>query len=297
MLRKAASKVLWLGRATSTVLGLVVILALILGVATAALGATSKAVPFNLGQINTSNAVSTLVGAVSGSNLKIENTNTDPNANPTALELKVPPGKAPLKVNSDAGRAENLDADKLDEWDSSDFVRKGIDAGGDLYGTYPNPQVGHADKAGDADTLDGRDFSAFNVATVIDRNGPLPLQGTYTSKGGTLIISVSGSGFRSSSNTRGAGNIGMDVEVQAPDGSSNGWQPGAYVFANERDSHKAFVDNQFIVTDMPAGQVTIGLNPSYDTFQCNTDRETIHSWCTTTNQDDWFTVHVLEIPD
>jgi hypothetical protein len=73
--------------------------------------------------------------------------------------LKVPPGKAPLKVNSDAGRAENLDADKLDEWDSSDFVRKGIDAGGDLYGTYPNPQVGHADNAGDANTLDGLDSS------------------------------------------------------------------------------------------------------------------------------------------
>src|SRR5829696_726970 len=91
MARRIFSKVLWLGRATSAVVGLAVILALILGVATAALGA-APATTFKLGQINTSNAVSTLVGAVSGSNLKIENTNTDPNANPTALELQVPQG-------------------------------------------------------------------------------------------------------------------------------------------------------------------------------------------------------------
>ena len=90
MVRSILRKVMWVGRATSAVVGLAVILALILGVATAALGAAAAST-FKLGQINTSNTVSTLVGAVSSSNLKIENTGTVANA--TALELNVPPSR------------------------------------------------------------------------------------------------------------------------------------------------------------------------------------------------------------
>jgi len=100
------------------IVGLAVILALVLGVATAVLSAPAST--FKLGQINTSNAVSTLVGAVAGSNLKIENTNTT-DASATALELKVAQGKAPLTVNADAGKATNLDADELDGNDSAAF--------------------------------------------------------------------------------------------------------------------------------------------------------------------------------
>jgi hypothetical protein len=118
MVRSAARKVMWVGRATVFMVGLAVILALVFGVATAALGAPMST--FKLGQINTSNAISTLVGAVTGSNLKIENTSTGANA--TALELKVDEGNAPLAVNSTAGKATNLDADKLDGLDSTDFA-------------------------------------------------------------------------------------------------------------------------------------------------------------------------------
>ena len=154
MLRKATSKVLWLGRATSMILGLAVLLALILGIATTALGANSKAVPFNLGQINTSNAVSTLVGAVSGSNLKTENTNTDPNANPTALELKVPAGKASVKVNADAGIATNLkaaDSDTLDGRDSSSYLPgNNLPSGTTIRGSYGEIDDSAADSLGRA---------------------------------------------------------------------------------------------------------------------------------------------------
>ena len=118
MARRIFSKVLWVGRATSTVLGLAVILALILGVATTALGA--NAATFKLGQINASNAISSLVGAVAGPNLKIQNTGTGASA--TALELQVPQGKAPLTVNAGAGTATNLDTDKLDGKDASEFA-------------------------------------------------------------------------------------------------------------------------------------------------------------------------------
>ena len=118
MVRSAAKKVMWVGRATVFMVGLAVVLALVFGAATAALGA--QITTFKLGQINTSNAISTLVGAVSGSNLKIENTGTGTNA--TALELKVAQGNAPLAVNTDAGKATNLNADKVDGQEASSFA-------------------------------------------------------------------------------------------------------------------------------------------------------------------------------
>jgi hypothetical protein len=118
MVRSTVSKIMWVGRATVFMVGLAVVLALVFGVATAALGAPVST--FKLGQINTSKAISTLVGAVSGSNLKIENTGTGANA--TALELKVPQGNAPLAVNTDAGKATNLNADKVDGQEASSFA-------------------------------------------------------------------------------------------------------------------------------------------------------------------------------
>jgi len=118
MIRNAAKKVMWVGRATVFMVGLAVVLALVVGAATAALGAPVNT--FKLGQVNTSNAISTLVGAVSGSNLKIENTGTGTNA--TALELKVQQGNAPLAVNADAGKATNLNADKVDGQEASSFA-------------------------------------------------------------------------------------------------------------------------------------------------------------------------------
>jgi hypothetical protein len=118
MVRSVVSKIMLVGRATVFMVGLAVVLALVFGAATAALGAPITT--FKLGQINTSNAISTLVGAVSGSNLKIENTGTGANA--TALELKVAQGNAPLAVNADAGKATNLNADKVDGQEASSFA-------------------------------------------------------------------------------------------------------------------------------------------------------------------------------
>jgi hypothetical protein len=116
MLRRAASKVMWVGRATVFMVGLAVILALVLGVATTALGANGQT--FILGQLNKATAITKLAGAVVGPNLQITNTSTDPSA--TALGLNVPTGRAPMKVNSSA-RVANLNADKLDGTDSRTF--------------------------------------------------------------------------------------------------------------------------------------------------------------------------------
>jgi hypothetical protein len=61
MLRTAASKVAWVGRTASMVFGLALVLALVFGVASMALGANGK--PFILGKAaNTATKVTGLIG-------------------------------------------------------------------------------------------------------------------------------------------------------------------------------------------------------------------------------------------
>ncbi len=102
MIRSAASKVMWVGRATVFLVGLAVILALIFGVASTALGANGDF--FKLGKKNVASAVSTLVKRGSG----------------PALELQVGRG-APLAVNS-SSKVAKLNADQLDGKDSKRFL-------------------------------------------------------------------------------------------------------------------------------------------------------------------------------
>jgi len=104
MIRSVASKVMWVGRATVFLVGLSVIGALVLGVATAALGANGDF--FKVGRANFASAVSVL----------------DKNGAGPALRLLVDSGP-PLAVNSSA-RVANLNADKLDGTDSSGLVPK-----------------------------------------------------------------------------------------------------------------------------------------------------------------------------
>jgi hypothetical protein len=120
MLANTIKKVTWMARATTTIVGLAIALALVLGVATTALAGTGAGATFNLGQTNTVNAVSKLVGSVVGPSLTIDNNSTGATA--TALDLQVEPGKAPMKVNSDAQVA-NLNADELDGTTSAGFVQ------------------------------------------------------------------------------------------------------------------------------------------------------------------------------
>ncbi len=99
MIRSAASKVMWVGRATVFLVGLAVILALVFGVASMAFARDGQS--FILGQRNVAQSLSTLVKTGAG----------------PALSLQVGSG-APLKVNSDK-RVANLNADKIDGKNSS----------------------------------------------------------------------------------------------------------------------------------------------------------------------------------
>src|SRR3712207_3396676 len=149
MLRSAASKVMWVGRATVFMVGLAVMLALVLGVATTALAAIPGD-PFRLGQTNGIDTMSTLVGNVAGTMLRVDNNSTGAGA--TALDLRVEPGKAPMKVNS-AARVALLNADKVDGKDATAFYA----AGSKVSDSSHADRADSATSAGDANTLDGKD--------------------------------------------------------------------------------------------------------------------------------------------
>jgi hypothetical protein len=115
MTKRIFSKVVWFGRATTFMVGLAVILALTVGLATTALAGTGVGARFDLGKTNTVNAISKLVGSVAGPSLQVDNNSA--NAAATALDLQVEADKAPMKVNS-ATKVANLNADKLDGMDA-----------------------------------------------------------------------------------------------------------------------------------------------------------------------------------
>src|ERR671916_2803785 len=106
--------------------GAVVTLALLFGAASAALVGTGVGARFHLGQINAVDFVSTLAGSFSGPMLRIDNELPDNPRflNSTALDLRVQPGNPPMTVNSSdkADKANNLNADRLDNRDSSRFL-------------------------------------------------------------------------------------------------------------------------------------------------------------------------------
>jgi hypothetical protein len=106
MLRNVASKVMWVGRATVFLVGLAVILAVALGVASTAFGADGQ--PLFLGRTNVASTMSTLIKQGPGA----------------ALSLQVESGSPPLAVNSDT-QVTNLNADKLDGKNDTDFYAAG----------------------------------------------------------------------------------------------------------------------------------------------------------------------------
>src|ERR687898_811077 len=119
MVRSAVSKVVWMARATTVVVGVAIMLGLIFGVATSAFGANGG--NFILGSLNnTATAITKLTGTVGGGPaLQVSNPSTVTGS--TALDLQVATGKAPMKVNRTT-KVTNLNADKLDGKDSSTFA-------------------------------------------------------------------------------------------------------------------------------------------------------------------------------
>lgn len=178
MLRSAAGKVMWVGRTTVFVVGLAVILALIFGMVSRATAHSGSTGLFHLNHNNPVSALSTLTGNLAGSVLRVSNNGAGP-----ALSLQVGSGQAPLTVNASAGKATNLNADRLDDKEASSFAdathqHSGTDI---TSGTVAEARIDAAiardgevvttvednDGAGsglDADLLDGKDSTDFQLS-------------------------------------------------------------------------------------------------------------------------------------
>ena len=156
------SRIWWLGRGTATMMGVAVLIALTVGLTSTALAGTGVGARFHLGKINTADAVSTLVGNVSGPTLSVENDASNRAA--TALMLRMGnPNLPPMRTNATA-TVPNLSADSLDGRDSDSFADgtggKAKDAD-KLDGKDSAQFLAANGKASDADRLDGKDSSAF----------------------------------------------------------------------------------------------------------------------------------------
>jgi hypothetical protein len=123
MIRKLVRKVLWLGRGTATVMGIAVMIAVVLGLATTSLAAVSGD-PFKLGRLNSIDALTRIVGSVNNAMLRIGNDSSGPSA--TALELRVEPGQPPMKVDSDT-KVSELNADEVDGKSASEISVNGLE--------------------------------------------------------------------------------------------------------------------------------------------------------------------------
>lgn len=156
-MRSVFSKVMRVGRVTALALGVAVMVAVVLGLASAALAHKADRGFFHLGHANAVDKISSLVGSATSPMLRVYNKGTG-----TALQLLVEDAsKPPMTVNSsvrvpklNADKLDGRDAtdflgtgqkaadsDKLDSLDSTDLQRANAQAGGDLSGNYPNPQI------------------------------------------------------------------------------------------------------------------------------------------------------------
>ena len=81
--------------------------------------ATGVGARLEIGKANSVNASTTLSATTISPAFQLKNLGTG-----AGLAITVKPGKAPITVNADAGKATNLNADKLDGLDGSAFQRK-----------------------------------------------------------------------------------------------------------------------------------------------------------------------------
>ena len=168
MLRSLGKKAMRVGRATVFLVGLSVILAMVFGVASTALAGNGVGAVFNLGQKNTVNRLSQLVGPTAGPMFRVDNDGTG-----TALDLKVgsptanPATKAtpPMTVDSQ-GRVTNLNADLLDGQDSTAFSLAGHEHDAAYVNEADHTTAAHDALNIDADTVDGIDSTGFLSANA-----------------------------------------------------------------------------------------------------------------------------------
>ncbi|HJQ30343.1 MAG TPA: hypothetical protein VJ827_13470 [Rubrobacter sp.] len=112
-----------MGRATALALGVAVMLALVVGVASSAFGANGD--NWKLGKSNFATQITKLGGNLGVNGAMVRLTNNNAGTDDTALDLQVQTGEAPMTVNSST-RVDSLNADQVDGKSASEFVANNI---------------------------------------------------------------------------------------------------------------------------------------------------------------------------
>jgi hypothetical protein len=123
MVKTAFTRAMMVGRVTALALGVAVMLALVVGVASTAFGANGD--NWKLGRSNFATQITKLSGNLGVNGPMVRLTNNNAGTDDTALDLQVQPGEAPMTVNS-ATRVDNLNADQVDGKSVSEFVANNI---------------------------------------------------------------------------------------------------------------------------------------------------------------------------
>lgn len=155
-------------------------LVLVIAVALVSSGTAVAASYLALGGTNTATKTTTLRTAANAAVLQVTGTGTG--SATRGIGISVPAGRAPITVNSGAGKATNLNADKLDGIDATGFVRGPVEAWHEV-GTAGNPAFFCVDPAA-AGTCMWANFDAFfgynSVAFYKDPLGVVHLKGLAT---------------------------------------------------------------------------------------------------------------------
>lgn len=207
----------------------------VVGTATSALAGSGVHGIFNLGETNSVNAPSSLVGSTGGSQLVVANLGTaasakglavlgrspsgpaavlaNTNGGP-ALSLLVNSGKPPLAVNSTT-KVAGLNADLLDGVDSASFARGNVSAGS-ARALLPN--------GGGQTLLAGSDFGALYAScgdhAEIDYSNPTPTAYELQTAG----ISPLGSGVNSFKVPASSSSFGLHLSVHPLESIYQRWQ-------------------------------------------------------------------------
>jgi hypothetical protein len=173
---KLIQKVLWLGRGTATLMGLAMLLAITVGLASTALAGTGVGARFDLGKANTVDRISQLVGSTDNALLRIDNDSKGADA--TALDLRTDPKKPPMKVDSFT-KVERLNADLLDGQSADQFLPlggKAFDSAGSTVSSLPRSALtGTRTSAGLAPSTPSRPSLCRQTARRVKRSsGEVP---------------------------------------------------------------------------------------------------------------------------
>jgi hypothetical protein len=256
VIKSTASKVMGVGKATVFLMGLAVILALVFGVASRALGADGDF--FKVGKSNLAASVSKLVKSGAG----------------PALRLEVDSGP-PLSVNSSA-KVTNLNADKVDGKNAADFLPasgKAVDSD-NLDGLDSSQFLGANQKAVDSDKLDGLDSAQLAVKTGFAAGfGANPSATTQFLAPPAVVAVGAGQAVQVTSNkafgsTLSGGADSLDLFIcHRPEGSTatpTTFGPGIFNNRVAQDT-RVTMGISAVISGLPAGSHQVGMCGDADT--------------------------------